>query len=160
MKTFHLRREQHLERPLEELFPFFSDPGNLALITPPSLGFQVLSATTDTVQEGTEIDYSLRVRGLPVRWRSRIVQWDPPYGFTDIQLRGPYRLWHHQHHFEERDGITISKDHVEYAMIGGALIDKLLVRPDLERIFDYRSEQLARLFGEVPAGASLEMAAT
>ena len=96
------------------------------------------------IEEGTEIDYALRLHGVPIRWRSRIIDWDPPYSFTDTQIRGPYSKWHHQHHFEESGKITTATDHVEYAMIGGTLVNKFFVRPDLERIFDYRTAELAR----------------
>ena len=100
--------------------------------------------------EGTVIDYRLRVRGVPIRWTARIVEWKPATRFTDVQLRGPYRLWHHTHTFEPRDDGTVIRDVVRYALpFGpvGAIAHALLVRRDLERIFDYRREQTARLLG-------------
>lgn len=137
----------------EELFPFFADPANLEAITPPSLKFRILACSTDRIQEGTEIDYVLRIRGFPVRWRTLITAWNPPHGFDDIQLRGPYRHWHHEHRFREEDGVTVATDHVTYSMFGGSLANRFLVRPDLERIFDYRTEQLVRLLDR-PASLS------
>lgn len=146
MKSFHLHRVLHIARPLQDIFPFFADPENLKSITPPYLKFRVLSSSTTMIEEGTEIDYALRLHGIPIRWRSRIIDWNPPYNFTDIQIRGPYSKWHHEHHFEEMGGITTATDRVEYAMAGGPLVNKFFVRPDLEKIFDYRSAELTRRF--------------
>jgi ligand-binding SRPBCC domain-containing protein len=157
MRHSHFHRELRLHSTPEELFPFFADPGNLEAITPPSLHFRILSCSTESIQEGTEIDYALRIRGVPVRWRSLITAWDPPYGFDDLQLRGPYRHWHHEHRFREVDGVTLATDHVSYAMFGGSLVDRWLVRPDLERIFDYRTEQLIRLLDQ-PSHSALQTA--
>jgi len=150
MKRSTLQRQLTLKRPLDEVFPFFADPHNLEALTPDFLKFRVLGMNTDVIQEGSEIDYALRLRGLPIRWRSRITDWNPPFGFTDEQIRGPYRLWHHEHRFEAHGERTIASDHITYAVIGGSLVDRFLVRPDLERIFDYRTQRMAELL-EVPA---------
>jgi ligand-binding SRPBCC domain-containing protein len=151
MRRFHLHRTQRLRRPLDEVFPFFADPRNLEAITPPFLRFRVLGASTDEIEEGTEIDYALRLRGVPIRWRSRIVEWDPPHGFVDEQVQGPYKLWHHRHGFRQVGDLTVATDDVTYAVVGGSWVDRFLVRPDLERIFDYRRQQLARLLVEPSA---------
>ena len=83
----------------------------------------------------------------PCPWRSRITQWDPPHSFVDEQFSGPYRYWHHLHTFTPaRDG-TLVRDVVEYSVLGGWLTDRLLVRRDLNRIFSYRQERLAEIFG-------------
>ena len=92
------------------------------------------------------IDYRLRLRGLPIRWRSEITTWQPPHRFVDEQRRGPYRMWIHEHTFTERDGGTLVGDHVRYAVPGGWLADRLLVRRDLETIFAYRQEKLTEIF--------------
>ena len=97
--------------------------------------------------EGALIDYRLRVRGIPMRWRTRIDVWDPPHRFVDEQLRGPYRLWVHEHTFENVDGGTLMRDRVRYAVWGGALVNWLVVRRDVEKIFAYRTKQLDALFG-------------
>tara|TARA_R110002072_G_scaffold10569_34_gene49266 strand:+ start:223 stop:690 length:468 start_codon:yes stop_codon:yes gene_type:complete len=152
MKRSILQRQLTLKRPLDEVFPFFADPRNLEALTPDFLKFRVLGMTTPEIEEGTEIDYSLRLRGLPIRWRSRITDWNPPFGFTDVQVQGPYRLWHHEHKFEARGGLTIASDHITYAVLGGSLVDRFLVRPDLERIFDHRTQRMAELL-ERPAMA-------
>lgn len=97
------------------------------------------------------IEYRLRLRGLPVRWRSEITAWEPPFRFVDEQRRGPYRLWIHEHRFEEREGRTLVSDRVRYAVPGGPLLEgsvnRLFVRPDLDRIFAFRRAVLVRLFG-------------
>ena len=145
MRTHHLHSELHIERPLEEVFAFFSDPRNLEAITPPWLNFSILRATTASVTLGTEIDYRLRVRGLPLRWRSRITVWQPPLRFVDEQVLGPYRLWRHLHSFEPDGLATIASDWVEYAAPGGPLVHRLLVLPDLERIFAHRARALTAI---------------
>ena len=81
-----------------------------------------------------------------MRWRTEITSWDPPRKFVDEQVRGPYRLWVHEHLFEERDGGTLMIDRVRYAVPGGALMNLLFVRPEVERIFQFRREKLAQLF--------------
>jgi ligand-binding SRPBCC domain-containing protein len=128
-----------------ELFSFFADAANLEAITPPFLRFEVLTQGVE-IRAGAIIDYWLRVHGIPIRWRSEITVWEPPFRFVDVQRRGPYRRWHHEHRFEERDGGTFCIDTVDYAVLGGAIVDKLLVRHDVERIFAFRSDKLRELF--------------
>ena len=144
---FVLERELVVARGLGEVFAFFSDPHNLDRITPPWLGFRIVGVSTTEIREGTLIDYRLKLRGIPIRWRSRITEWNPPHGFADEQVHGPYRAWYHRHEFEDLGGRTRCRDVVHYSVLGGALVNRLLVRPDVDRIFDYRTEQLARLFG-------------
>ncbi len=146
MKTFLFKTQQTLEQPLTEVFEFFSNAHNLAAITPPWLKFEVLTPAPIEMVVGTRIDYKLKLRGIPVRWQSEITEWDPPHAFADEQRRGPYRIWRHKHTFDETaDGIVVG-DSVEYAVWGGALVDKFFVRPDIEQIFAYRTEQLAEIF--------------
>ena len=147
MKTFLFQTRQTLEHPLAEVFEFFSDAHNLAMITPPWLHFEVLTPAPIEMVSGTRIDYKLKLRGIPIRWQSEITEWNPPYSFADEQRRGPYRLWRHTHTFDETENGVIVGDSVEYAVWGNALIDKLFVRPDIEKIFAYRSEQLEDIFG-------------
>jgi ligand-binding SRPBCC domain-containing protein len=134
---------------VDEVFGFFSDPRNLERLTPPSLRFQVLAASTPSLQSGTLIDYRLHLHGVPVRWQSRIEEWAPGRRFVDVQVRGPYRLWHHTHEFEPRDGGTVIRDVVRYSLPLeplGSLIAGGTVRRDLARIFDFRHETVRRLF--------------
>ncbi len=153
MRTRRLFRSTHIDRPLDEVFEFFADAGNLEALTPPWLSFEILTPRPLTMAVGTLIDYRIRLRGLPMRWRSEITVWEPPHRFVDEQLRGPYRRWSHLHRFRERDGGTDVIDDVEYAVWGGALIERVFVRRDLRRIFDYRQQRLPELLasGGVPA---------
>jgi ligand-binding SRPBCC domain-containing protein len=150
MKEFRLETELRLPRPRTEVFPFFAEARNLETLTPPWLKFEVLTPAPIEMRTGTLIDYRIRVHGLPIRWRTEIAQWDPPHQFVDRQLRGPYTLWHHTHTFEERDGGTLCLDHVRYCPRGGALINWLFVRRDVERIFQYRCKRLLELFADRP----------
>jgi ligand-binding SRPBCC domain-containing protein len=146
-----LEAVQFLPYPREDVFAFFSDAFELETLTPRSLHFSVLTAAPITMREGLLIDYTLRLHGIPMRWQSRITAWEPPFRFTDEQTRGPYRRWHHEHHFEAVEGGTLCRDLVDYIAPGGWLIDRLFVRADVQRIFRYREAKLRELF---PAHAS------
>jgi len=147
MTTFHLERELVLPQPIDRVFEFFGDPGNLEEITPSWLKFRVLRADSLPLREGSRIDYRLRFRGLPMRWTSLISRWDPPHVFVDEQLRGPYRRWVHTHLFEDLGEKTRSRDLVQYEVPGGRIVEALFVRRDLERIFEYRCRRLLELLG-------------
>ena len=147
MRTFRLSSEVWLPRPIEDVFGFFSDARNLEALTPPTLRFEILTPSPIRMEVGTLIDYKLRLRGIPVRWRSEITAWEPPYRFVDEQRRGPYRLWVHEHRFEAKDGGTLAKDLVEYAVPGGALVNRLFVARDVRGIFEYRTEKLREALG-------------
>ena len=151
MRIRELHRELWLPRPPEEVFPFFADAGNLERLTPPLLNFQILTPRPIEMRAGTLIDYRLRIRGIPVRWRSEITVWEPQRRFVDEQRRGPYRLWHHEHTFEPRDGGTLCCDTVRYAVVFDFLVHRVLVRPDIERIFAFRQEKLREVFGVAAA---------
>lgn len=151
MKIFNVERSTLIPFPRETVFDFFARAENLELLTPPWLSFHIQTPKPIRMCEGTLIDYRLRLRGLPLRWRSEITIWEPPFRFVDEQRRGPYRLWVHEHRFEEVDGGTRVEDLVRYAVPGGTLVDKLFVAPDVKRIFDYRQERLRDLFGSSSA---------
>ena len=153
MHVFTLSSRVWLPKPLREVFPFFADARNLEVLTPPWLRFEVLSKGPVAMAEGRRIDYRLRLRGVPVRWQSEITVWEPPKRFIDAQRRGPYRLWVHEHRFDERDGMTLAEDLVRYAVPGGWVADCLFVRRDVRRIFRYRRKKLRSLFGAVPEEA-------
>lgn len=146
-RTYVLETRQHLPRPLSEVFDFFAEAANLQTITPPWLDFRVATPLPITMGVGTLIDYRLKLHGVPIGWRTRIASWDPPHQFVDEQLRGPYRRWIHTHTFESASEGTLVRDCVEYAVPGGALTHWLLVGRDVRRIFAYRGERLAELFG-------------
>ncbi len=144
-----LYREQFIPLPKEEIFPFFADAKNLETITPAFLGFKVLDASSSTVQEGTLINYRLRLHGVPLKWRTRIEQWEPSERFVDTQLKGPYRLWHHTHLFLSVPGGTVMKDIVRFKVplgILGRLVAGAWVRRDVENIFNYRWKKVDELF--------------
>lgn len=150
MRVFRCSVE--LAAPLEAVFAFFSNARNLELLTPPWLRFRVLTEGEITMAPGVRIDYRLRLRGLPLRWRSEITAWEPPYRFVDEQVVGPYRSWIHEHRFavEKRPGrgaVVIASDDVRYQAPGGRLVNRLLVEPDLKRIFRYRTARLRERFG-------------
>ena len=142
MKTFTLTNELWLPQQPQDVFPFFADAFNLERLTPPSLGFQVLTPPPIEMKVGTLIDYRVRLRGIPMRWQSEITEWEPPHRFVDEQRRGPYRLWIHEHTFTSQDGGTMAKDTVQYAVLGGAIVQRLFVASELKRIFQYRNAAL------------------
>lgn len=144
-----LRREQRLPGTPEEVFAFFADAHNLEALTPPLLRFRVITPAPIRMGPGTLIRYELRVRRVPVSWLTEITEWDPPYRFVDEQIGGPYTLWHHTHTFEPiGDGDTLMRDVVRYR-IGfgplGLLANQLVVRRDVERIFDFRAQRIPAL---------------
>jgi ligand-binding SRPBCC domain-containing protein len=150
MKEYTLHREQLIEHDLAVVFAFFADARNLEHLTPPWLRFEIVSALPFEMAVGTRIDYRLLVHGIPVRWQSEITEWEPMTRFTDEQVKGPYRRWIHVHEFETVDGGTLVRDHVRYAVPGGSLVERFIVRPDLERIWGFREKQLERLFTSEP----------
>jgi len=146
MRIHRLEREQLLAHPVEEVFPFFADARNLERLTPPLLRFEVLTPGAIEMRAGTLIEYRLRLHGVGVDWLTRIEEWEPGVRFVDMQLAGPYRLWHHTHTFTARDGGTLMCDTVRYAMPAWPLGELALpvVRRDLARIFDFRRDTVAK----------------
>jgi ligand-binding SRPBCC domain-containing protein len=149
--VYTLSTWQWLPLPRERVFAFFSDAFNLERITPDLLRFRVQTPAPIDMRPGTLIDYRMSLRGVPMRWRSEITEWDPPARFADRQRRGPYREWYHTHTFEDRDGGTLVHDVVRYQLIGPGLltraINALLVAPDTRRIFTFRHAALERALG-------------
>jgi ligand-binding SRPBCC domain-containing protein len=150
MSVHELHREQFVARPLDEVFEFFSSAGNLELLTPSLMHFEIVTPGPIAMAPGTLIEYRLRVHGIPIRWISRIEEWEQGRRFVDRQLKGPYKLWHHTHEFEEMPGGTKVSDSVRYELplgVLGELGGLPLVRRDLARIFDYRREAVQKLLG-------------
>jgi ligand-binding SRPBCC domain-containing protein len=145
MATHHFRRDLELRLPREEVFPFFADAANLGRITPPWLHFRMVTELPIEMRVGALISYRIRMRGIPLRWTTKITAWEPPWRFVDEQLSGPFRLWVHEHTFEETSNGTLVRDHVEYRVPGGSLVNRFFVRPDMERIFNFREQQLRLL---------------
>ncbi len=135
----------------EEVFAFFSDASNLMRLTPPSLGFKILTPNPIRMGERTLIDYTILLHGLPMRWRTRICCWNPPFEFIDEQLKGPYRRWVHHHLFEELDsGTTRIRDRVQYALPFPPFGDLALplVRAELRSIFQFRQRAILQIFAQ------------
>ena len=144
-----LEFEQWVPRAPSEVFPFFCDPRNLEKLTPPFLRFRVLGMSTPEIGVGTRIDYRLSLHGLPVRWQSRIDEWQPDRRFVDSQTRGPYRSWHHTHTFEPYENGTVLRDHVRYEVpLGaiGSLVAGGRIARDVGEIFKFRRRAVADLF--------------
>ena len=146
MQIREISAELWLPLPPDELFPFFANAANLDALTPPWLNFRIVTPLPIEMFEGALIDYRLRAHCLPLRWRTRINIWEPPHRFVDEQIRGPYLQWSHEHTLEARDGGTLARDHVRYAVPLDFLVHSLLVRPDVEKIFAYREQALLKRF--------------
>ena len=146
MNVHEIHRQIIVPGNLEEVFSFFDRPENLNHLTPPRLGFELLTPKPLPMHNGAVIDYV----------SSLIMSYDPPNRFVDTQIKGPYSFWHHLHQFESVDGETRITDHVHYALPYGwlgRLAHGLFVRRQLEWIFSYRADVIGRVFAE---GAHLQ----
>jgi hypothetical protein len=162
-KLHRLEREQLLERPVDDVFAFYSDAANLEALTPRFLRFRILTPMPIAMRAGTRIEYSLSLHGMPIRWRTLITRWDPGVAFVDEQESGPYAYWRHEHTFEPRGRQTLMRDAVEYREPFGALgqlAHVLFVRRALDRIFDFRRDAVHRLLGTARASAPATAAQT
>jgi ligand-binding SRPBCC domain-containing protein len=142
-----------LPRPRVEVFAFFANPGNLARITPPTVRPR-LAAPVPGLQAGTVFDLRVRWLGIPVRWRVFIREYDPPFRFVDVQVRGPFARWEHRHRFLEEDGGTLVEDRVTYRLplgVVGRLLHALVVRRQLRAAWSYRDRCLGAFFGPLRA---------
>ncbi len=154
MKEYRLEREQWVPTDLGKVFEFFSDPANLADITPRWLGFRIRTPMPAEMpiemRRGQQLDYRIRIAGVPLRWRTRVTEWDPPRGFVDVQERGPYALWEHTHRFRALEGGVLVIDSVRYAMrfgLLGRLVHALAMRAMLASLFDHRRESIRAWLG-------------
>ena len=150
MVVHRLERSQRIERPLADVFAFFSDAANLEAITPRFLRFRILTPRPIAMREGARIDYQLSLFGVRLRWVTRITAWEPGVRFVDEQESGPYALWRHTHAFRADGNATVMSDVVEYALpFGplGSLAHRWFVRRTVGRIFDHRCEVIPRLLG-------------
>ena len=160
MRAHTLRREQVVQAPIDDVFAFFSVARNLELLTPAWLRFTVITPEPIVMRAGTLIDYRLRLHGAPLRWRSLIDVWEPGRAFVDVQLHGPYALWHHRHDFAPAGPCgewTQVTDTVHYRLpLGPVSVPALpLVKLNLRQIFDHRRRVVERraAAGELAAGA-------
>ncbi len=155
-RVYVLERRQRLELPVRLAFEFYAQARNLAVITPPWMGFEVITPGPIEMRVGALIDYRLKLHGVPLRWRTRIDVWEPPVRFIDVQVRGPYALWEHTHTFEpDGEHAVLIGDRVRYAIpLGplGQIAHAAFVKRDLERVFDYRERAVAERLQLEPAG--------
>lgn len=138
-----------LPRPRAEVFQFFADPASLAAVTPRWLGFRLLSSSSVPLEAGAVFDCRIRWLGVPIRWRTLIREYDPPYRFVDVQVLGPYARWEHRHLFREERGGTWVEDRITYRLPLGAvgrLLHSACVARQLRAIFDYRRRRLEEMF--------------
>ncbi len=152
MKTFEINMKQYINKPLEVVFEFFSKPENLEMITPKSLSFNILTPTPVKMEKGSLIDYTIRLFGVPIHWRTLISDYEPPFRFVDQQIKGPYTFWHHTHTFRLVEGGVEIIDQVKYSLpLGwlGTLAHAIWVRKDLEKIFEYRKTVIQNYFGSI-----------
>jgi ligand-binding SRPBCC domain-containing protein len=151
LKPHVLEFETKLYRPLDEIFDFFSHAENLDKITSSDLDFSILTPSPISMQVGTLIDYHIKLMGVPFFWRTLISDWEPPYRFVDQQLKGPYVFWRHEHTFVQHEGYVLMTDRLHYLSPGWIfepLIDRLFVRPQIEKIWAFRRRCFDELFGE------------
>jgi len=151
MAEYVYESEIEVPKPREEVFPFFAKAENLETITPPNLGFRIITPLPIDMREGTLIDYQISLHGIPMKWRTKITRWDPPYEFEDTQLSGPYKQWIHRHTFVDTGrGTTLMKDVVKYRLPMEPLGDVMqwLIGREIQGIFDFRTSTIERLFKE------------
>lgn len=159
MPIFKLDAAQTLPTDIDTTWQFFSDPHNLAVITPPEMRFQITGDPPSAIHSGLIITYRLTplpILPLRVSWATEIAQVNAPYYFADDQIAGPYALWHHQHHFQEVENGVLVTDQVHWSLPLdpiSAPIANLAVIPQLRRIFRFRATKLQQLFGSVDASA-------
>lgn len=155
-KEYLLERTQVIRRPLAEVFPFFADAANLEIITPPWLGFRILTPGPIEIQSGTLIDYRIALCGVPLKWRTRIESFETPVRFVDTQVWGPYDFWHHTHEFSEIPEGTRMVDRVRYRIPWGPIGELarwLFVDRQLKMIFDYRYAKIEELMNQRPSSS-------
>lgn len=154
-KEYRLRTHLHVPASVDETFAFFADAANLARITPRELGFSIATPLPIEMRAGALIDYTIRLWGIPMRWRTRIAVWEPGVQFVDEQLAGPYRTWVHTHRFTSADGGTDIDDEVVYSLPFGPLgqLAAPLIRLQLARIFRFRTAEVLRLLHAPDAGS-------
>lgn len=150
---YTLERSQIIAFPRDEVFGFFEDPRNLAKITPKWMGFEIVEIDELPIKPGFRIVYRIKWAGIGLKWVTTITDYDAPNGFADVQTKGPYKNWKHEHTFEDAgDGRTLTRDRVRYEMpfgILGAIAHRLVVARQLRRIFGYRARRIGELFPPV-----------
>lgn len=140
--------KQYIPKDIDSVFSFFSEAKNLEEITPPFLNFHIDKMSTKEIAQGTEIDYKMKLKGIPLKWKTLISQWNPPHSFVDEQISGPYSVWHHTHKFEKLGSGTLISDQVRYKLPLGFLgqaVASSFVQSDVENIFKFRREVIHKV---------------
>ncbi len=145
MRVFTFQTEITVPENKTNVFNFFANAQNLQIITPPWLNFKILTPTPIELKPGSIIDYSLRWRGIPVKWKTEITKWVPNNTFTDKQIKGPYKLWEHEHLFQETDEGTNCIDIIRYAPPFQPFSISI-VQKDVHKIFEYRKAVIQKMF--------------
>ena len=150
MKLYTLNKEQVISKNISEVFDFFSKPENLSTITPPKMNFHILTPSPINMKKGALIDYTINIMFIPIRWRTLITKYAPPYSFIDQQIKGPYSRWHHTHTFTKiNENETLIKDTVLYSVpLGfiGRIVHWIYIERDLKKIFSYRKKKINEIF--------------
>ena len=151
MKIYTLHKKQKLPISLDQAWEFLCNPANLEKLTPKYMGMQIISGADRPMYAGQLLQYRVSpLPGFKTKWVSEITQYEDKKYFVDIQLYGPYALWHHKHFVHEIEGGVEMEDIIDYKVpLGflGQFVHPFLVKPKLESIFNYRKEQLEKLFG-------------
>ena len=150
MKLYTLNKEQVISKNISEVFDFFSKPENLSTITPPKMNFHILTPSPINMKKSALIDYTINIMFIPIRWRTLITKYAPPYSFIDQQIKGPYSRWHHTHTFTKiNENETLIKDTVLYSVpLGfiGRIVHWIYIERDLKKIFSYRKKKINEIF--------------
>ena len=149
MQPHVLTTQTKLNASLAQVFEFFSRAENLNQVTPPHLHFKILTPLPLQMKLGAVIDYQIQLSGIPFHWRTLVTSWEPPYRFVDEQMKGPYKLWHHEHIFEQCEGYVLMTDRVHFLSPGWFLepfINRFFVEPKVKEIFRYRDERFKDIF--------------
>ena len=149
MRIHSIKRELLIKKSIDDVFSFFQEPENLSKITPSNLDFNIITPSPIVMKVGTLIDYTIKVIGIKIHWRTLISSFNPPHDFVDEQLRGPYKYWYHKHEFVSCGEETIIRDNVTYALpfgVIGRLAHKVFVFRQLRKIFDYRARIIQSIF--------------
>ena len=144
---YNFKQTQTIQADLKEVFDFFQKPENLAKVTPAWINFSIKSNPPLVMKEGAEFEYTIRLYGIPVNWKTRIAKYSPPNIFIDEQLKGPYKIWIHTHKFQQVDGHVIMEDSVDYDLYGGIfknIAHILFVKNSVKKIFKYRKEVIEK----------------
>ena len=147
-----LHKKQNIPITLDKAWEFLSNPKNLSILTPKEMNMTIISGADRPMYSGQVIQYSVTpVAGIKTKWISEITHFVEGKYFVDLQLYGPYSFWHHQHFIHEIDGGVQMEDIIHYKVplgILGRMVHPILVKPKLEKVFEYRKERLTELFGE------------